>query len=75
MNDKFANQNYLNGFLCGSVATLLAFCIGVILYTVESDPTVHFSWSTEECVEVINYNGSNYTCDNLPDRYNHVWVK
>jgi len=39
-------------------------------------PDVHMSNSTGECVEVINYHPDDaYTCDNLPERYNHVWVK
>ena len=39
-------------------------------------PDVHVSHSTGECVEVINYDERfNYTCENLPEKYNHVWVK
>ena len=34
---------------------------------------VYVSQSTNECVKV--YSNSNYTCDNLPKNYNHVWVK
>lgn len=39
-------------------------------------PTVESSNATGECVEVINYaKGDDYDCDNLPERYNHRWVK
>ena len=39
-------------------------------------PDVHVSHSTGECVEVINYDERfDYTCENLPDKYNHVWVE
>jgi hypothetical protein len=41
-----------------------------------SAPQVHVSNSTNECVRVINYNASDdYSCDNLPELYSHVWVK
>ena len=37
-------------------------------------PDVHFSYKTNECVKVVNYiEGHNYTCDNLPTKYYHVW--
>ena len=39
-------------------------------------PDVHISHSTGECVEVINYDERfNYTCENLPEKYNHIWVE
>lgn len=39
-------------------------------------PDVHVSHSTGNCVEVINYaEGDNYSCENLPSKFNHVWVK
>jgi len=39
-------------------------------------PTVESSNATGECVEVINYaEGDDYDCDNLPERYNHRWVR
>ena len=39
-------------------------------------PDVHVSNSTGECVKVINYAEDDaYTCNVLPTKYNHVWVK
>lgn len=39
-------------------------------------PEVHVSHSTGECVRVINSVGTDpYTCENLPRKYHHVWVK
>ena len=38
-------------------------------------PDVHFSNSTGHCVEVINYSDDNYSCENMPVKFNHVWVK
>jgi len=37
-------------------------------------PDVHFSYSTQDCVKVVNY-GTDYTCENLPKRFYHVWVE
>ena len=46
------------------------------LSSVASRPDVHVSHSTGECVEVINYDERfNYTCETLPEKYNHIWVK
>ena len=42
-------------------------------------PDVWISYSTNECVQVLNYTENdaieNYTCNNLPSKYNYVWVK
>jgi len=39
-------------------------------------PDVHVSHSTGKCVEVLNYaEGDRYSCDNLPSKYNRVWVQ
>jgi hypothetical protein len=39
-------------------------------------PDVHISHSTGECVKVLNYvEGDSYSCNNLPSKYNKVWVK
>jgi hypothetical protein len=38
-------------------------------------PDVHFSYSTQNCVKVVNYTDDQFTCDNLPKRFYHVWVE
>lgn len=39
-------------------------------------PDVHISHSTGECVKVLNYaEDDQYTCEDLPSKYNKVWVK
>ena len=43
-------------------------------------PDVGVSYSTNECVEAVNYGRvvfgeTNYSCENMPSRYNHVWAK
>lgn len=44
--------------------------------SVLDQPDVHFSVTTEQCVKVLNYaEGDLYSCDDMPKRYNHVWVQ
>lgn len=38
-------------------------------------PDVHVSYATGKCVKVVNYTDTNYTCDNYPRKFNHVWVQ
>lgn len=39
-------------------------------------PEVQMSYSTGECVKVINYDeDTKYSCENLPSKYHHVWVQ
>jgi hypothetical protein len=40
-----------------------------------SIPDVYVSYSTGECVKVVNYTDENFTCDNYPSKFNHVWVQ
>ena len=62
-------QAIASGLLLGSL-------FGFGLYMGFTVPEVQISHSTGECVKVINFKEShNYTCDNLPSRYDHVWVK
>jgi hypothetical protein len=59
-------------------AAVTAALVAGVLYAgneVLKMPDVHFSYSTGECVEVVNYTDTNYACDNYPNKYHHVWVK
>jgi hypothetical protein len=38
-------------------------------------PDVWFSYSTNECVKVINYTDEIFACESLPAKFNHVWVQ
>ena len=45
-----------------------------------SIPSVKMSYATNTCVEVENYPSAlfgttNYSCENMPTKFNHVWVK
>lgn len=61
-----------------SVVIVFGMIIGLAyaLTTSLGIPDVHFSHSTGDCVEVINYEeGDSYSCENLPSKFNHVWVE
>ena len=41
-----------------------------------SIPDVMVSYSTDKCVKVINYvEDDKYSCENLPTKFNHIWVE
>ena len=57
---------------------------GLVIFTgvdyAMSIPTVKMSYATNTCVEVENYPStffgtSAYNCENMPAKFNHVWVQ
>ena len=61
-----------------SILIVCSLIIGLawVMMSTAAMPDVYVSNSTGECVEVINYDEKfDYTCENLPEKYNHVWVK
>lgn len=63
--------------IIGAVAAgaAAALFISVCLDSLEM-PDVWYSYSSGECVKVLNYaEDDNYSCENLPRKFNHVWVK
>jgi hypothetical protein len=45
-----------------------------------SIPDVKMSYSSRMCVEVINYpsilfNDTSFSCENMPEKFNQVWIK
>lgn len=52
--------------------------IALVLFTITLDsflgqPEVIFSYTTKECVKVINADGSLGDCSKLPDNYIFTW--
>lgn len=64
-------------FLGGCFIMVLAGAIiSKSILNVLSVPDVQFSYSSSECVKVLNYvEGDKYSCENLPAKFNNVWVK
>ena len=67
--------------MIGKIIGYLAMIGGTmaLLYVASSAmalPDVHFSYSNDTCVKVVNYVDSEaYSCKNLPEKFNHVWVE
>ncbi len=65
----------------GDVFLKFVFAIATVLFIVAglsyagSIPEMQVSHSTGECVSVINYGDTNYSCENQPRKYHHVWTK
>lgn len=52
------------------------YCFAWVISVNARMPDVHVSNTTGECVKVINYDQRfDYTCENYPQKYNHVWVQ
>ena len=64
----------------GDLFLKFVFAISMVLFIVaglsyaSNIPDVHVSYSTGECVAVINY-GTDYSCEQMPEKYNHIWTK
>ena len=41
----------------------------------DSIPDVHFSNATGTCVKVVSFDEKEYTCDDIPEKFNTVWTK
>ena len=66
------NSNLFMGIMCGVIAGFMMYAF----LTAAELPDVWFSYSTGDCVKVLNYaQGDNYNCENLPKRFYHVWVE
>ena len=61
----------INGVLLVSIVALAVLGVNYA----GSIPEMHVSHSTGECVRVINLGDTDYSCENQPKKYHHVWVK
>jgi len=64
-------KNVITGLILASAIAAAAYAGNEIL----SMPDAYFSYATNECVKVINYTDTVFACENLPARFNHVWVQ
>jgi len=60
----------------GLAVFLLVFGFTYAMLSAAELPDVWFSHSTGECVKVLNYvEADQYSCENLPEKFHHVWVE
>jgi hypothetical protein len=70
------SKSLIDFIIAVSVGAVIGIGIGAVVKTALDTPDVWFSYSTDECVKVINYvEGENYSCENMPSKFNHVWVE
>ena len=66
----------LTDILIAISATVVVFVYADTIGEILDMPDVHFSNSTQQCVGVVNYApNDDYSWENLPEIYNHVWAK
>ena len=69
--------NMIKNILFGAAFGLGLFAFADYSFSI---PDVHMSYASNNCVEVLNYPSTlfgttNYSCENLPTKFNHVWVQ
>jgi hypothetical protein len=70
-------KGIIQGLLIGSTAAIAVFVAADYSLGI---PTVKMSYASDSCVEVENYptvlfGTSKFSCENMPSKFNHVWVK
>jgi hypothetical protein len=68
---KFIKDN----LIVAGASALALFLVVVVIGNAMDMPDVKFSYSSNMCVEVVNYGDTNYSCENLPSKFNHIWVE
>ena len=58
-----------------ALATPFVAMMAYAISTAAAMPDVHFSYATNSCVKVVNYTDEQFTCENYPSKFNHVWVQ
>jgi|TARA_R110000851_G_C12708618_1_gene527034 hypothetical protein len=70
-----SNKDRVKAVVIGALAGVL---IGVTVNAIETAfemPDALWSNTTNECVNVVNYDNNDYSCENLPSKYNKIWVQ
>jgi len=61
--------------LTGIFVTGVMICSVYEYLNFDTSPDVFISNGSGRCTKVQNYDDRNFTCDNLPETYNRIWVK
>jgi hypothetical protein len=64
-----------NTVIYGAVIVAMFVSVGYVANNALMMPDVQVSYSTKHCVKVVNYADTNFSCENMPSKFNHVWVK
>lgn len=74
--EKKMNKQTLKDILGGTVLVIFLLTFFSVIMNALNTPEVYVSNTTGKCVDVMNYaDGDNYTCENMPSKYTHIWVR
>lgn len=62
-----------DSILVALLVAILFILLLVVIVSRTDQPDVYISWSSKECVKVKH--SKVHDCDNLPKKYNTVWVQ
>lgn len=72
MSIYYSQGDYMNTLL--TVLGLAVILIGAVFIIDALDrPEVIMSWSSRQCLRVINTDGTDGDCNHLPDKYELIW--
>ena len=66
-------ETNMKTLIAGALVAALFSILFLLAWMALSVPLVEWSWSTQECVRVIPPEAG--ACDQLPTRYERVWVR
>jgi hypothetical protein len=76
ISEKKMSKQTLKDILGGIVLVIFVLTFLSIIMNALNTPEVYVSNATGKCVDVMNYvEGDNYTCENMPSKYTHIWVR
>jgi hypothetical protein len=59
-----------------AITALFVGSFGYVINSVSLIPDVYVSHTSGDCVKVVNYDERfEYTCENYPSKYNHIWIQ
>lgn len=65
----------MKALLTAATTAVMFTGLGYAMTTALTIPDVHVSYDSRECVRVVNYTDEQFSCENLPAKFNHVWVQ
>lgn len=59
----------------GFLGSMVLLAVALVAWEFFNMPEVEVSHATGKCVRVVYMDGRTGDCNNLPDKYDHVWVR
>ena len=68
-------RNLGEALLKGFLGSMVLLALALVAWEFFNMPEVEVSHATGKCVRVVYADGRTDTCDNMPDRFDRVWVR